>query len=255
MNIDVLHRRVLEDVGCIYPALQDILPAIMPRAYVQHKVNVSAFVKRLNRITQPLEIHNYVLRTERVPKETVKFTGLWLPESELPWKRSRADVRIEWNLHPTSNRLAFTYKSWRQFRFGYWGYLMHELVHRHQNIQQEIRNVRDTRSFRPESAVDSIREEQEYLGSYDEIEAYAHDVAVEMVLLSPSTSFTKALSVMQQQSIECATSYNVFTQSFANVPEHPAMKVFMRKVHEWFDLVKSQQSFYCLLELEASWIA
>lgn len=252
MKLDVLHRRILIDARAAHDALQSVLPVVMPKKYQHRKINVSAFVNRINRVTKDLNIHNYVILNSKAPEERITFSGLWLPETDLPWKNSDADVRVEWNVHPSSRRIEFTYQSWRRFRFGYWGFLMHELLHRH---QIDRRPSQDARSYRPEAAVQSIREEQEYLGDYDEIEAHAHDVAIEMMLLSPHASFTKALDVMRQQPPHYATTYNVYMQTFAGSPNHAATKVFSKKIKSWFALVKAEQAFYQSLQLEASWDA
>lgn len=252
MKLDILHRRILIDARTAQTALQSVLPVRLPNEYRNRKINVSAFVARMNRITTALDIHNYTLVNPKAPQHRITFTGLWLPETELPWKNSSADVRIEWNIHPSSRRIEFTPKSWRRFRFGYWGYLMHELLHRHQIDRKESQ---DARSYRPEAAVQSIREEQEYLGNFDEIEAHAHDVAIEMMLLSPQVPFDVALRVMHDQPPHHATTYNVYTQTFAGSPNHAATKVFKKKLKKWFTLVKREQDFYQSLQLEASWDA
>lgn len=250
MKLKVLHRRVLNNAERVQTVLEPVLPAKLPKRYLDRQTNLSSFISRINTAAKPLDICVDRIVNEDAPEDGFMFTGLWLPEDELPHKKRYADVRIEWHTHPTMRRVKFTPLSWQRMRFGFWSYLLHELVHRQQNIDQPERS---TRVFRPISAVRSLREEQEYLGDFNEIEAYAHDAALEMVLLSPRASFLSAFGKMQKQPLDRNTAYNVYSQIFAAVPDHKAVQVFETKMYEWFMLIKEQQDFYKGLELETVW--
>lgn len=250
MQLDTLHRKVLADAHLLQAALDDVFPARRPHAYAGKRTRISTFIRKLNHATAPLDVHNYIIRHDKAPKNTVTFSALWIPDTDLPYRRSGADVRVEWHLHPDTHTITFTPRQWRRMRFGFWGSILHELVHRHQTGRSD---QQDTRVYRPVGALESLREEQEYFGNYDEIEAHAFDGALEMMLVSPTYGYTRALDAIANYPAMVTTTLNVYTQSFASAPDHPALEAYHRKQKEWFDLMKAEQNFYLSLELEPSW--
>jgi hypothetical protein len=262
MQLEALHRRVIMDARVIHEAVNTVFPAKMPKQYQGRAFNLSAFLRRLNATTESLGVVNDVVAEKKIPKNTVLMTAQWLPEDCLPVNGSSADVRLEWNINTQSRRQTWTQKEWSKRRFYFWSYLMHELIHRHQDMYRG--RMRGQESFarvyraRVESGI--LKEEQIYLGDYDEIEAHAHDVALEMRMWYPGSSYRDALVQMKMQApprgaITCqgSSTYVVYTRAFATTPKHPALSVFHRKIKTWWHLMGAQPDFYQSLHLETSW--
>lgn len=251
MRLDALHRRVIMDASVIHTDLDAVLPAKIPAQYDNRVVYLRPLLRRVNTTTRLHNIHNDITNDPKVSKATVKFTAEWRPEELLPHNGSDADIHVHWMMHPRGRRAVMTQDTWTMFRFGYWSYVLHELVHRHQNYYRKDQS--SPRVYRPISDKADIREEQQYLGDFDEIEAYAFDAALEMFARYPSDSWdenfaaTKALPA----STHTPTTYAIYKKTFAEAPHHPVITTFERKMHTWYAIMLPYRDFYRELELSA----
>jgi hypothetical protein len=253
MRVDFLHRRVLSDVCAVKHDVSRILPDIMPAHYASQSANIGALVKRLNAVTVAHGIRNEVTVVER-PENYVpgrlRFCGEWSPEELRPAHRRREDITIHWLVHPSTRRVTFTPLKWAYYIFMYWLYVMHELVHRHQNITRST--DASCRIYRPaakESENRMLHDEQLYLGEYDEIEAHAHDIALELLALCPDLSFRDAMMKIRRSSHQSLTeqgmtTYPIYRQAFSGVRKHPVMPALHRKIKLWYRQLKQQRHAY-----------
>lgn len=257
MQLAVLHRRVMMDARVMQEAVADILPVKMPKRYQGRAFNLSSFLARLNAVTEPYGVVNVMTvesKDSTVPPHTVMLTGTWLPEDLLPHEGSSADIRLEWHVAPHTRRQKWTQKEWSKRRFYFWSYLMHEMVHRHQDVYRN--NGSFARVYRPWAEKQETQDEQTYLGDYDEIEAHAHDVALEMRIWYPDATYREALTQMKQTMLAApfTSTYAVYLRVFRDAAQHPALPVFHRKIKQWWKLMGRQDEFYQFLHLESSWL-
>ena len=251
MRLDALHRRVVMDARVIQQKVNDVFPRKLPAEYRGRATNIQAFLNRLNTVTEPFGVRNVIVDDPRLPKNVNKMTAYWIAERELPYEQSMADIRLEWHVHPQAHRMVWNARTWAQRRFFFWTFLMHELCHRHQNIYRENRDQHESRTYRSDATHEDIRSDQEYLGDYDEIEAYAHDVAFEMLIQFPELSFTEALSaVAGQADADDPSSYSFFMKAFETSPKHPALKIFQKKIRQWYRILSGNMEFYHSLHLD-----
>jgi len=146
--------------------------------------------------------------------------------------------------------VTFTPLKWAYYIFMYWLYVMHELVHRHQNITRST--DASCRIYRPaakESENRMLHDEQLYLGEYDEIEAHAHDIALELLALCPDLSFRDAMMKIRRSSHQSLTeqgmtTYPIYRQAFSGVRKHPVMPALHRKIKLWYRQLKQQRHAY-----------
>jgi hypothetical protein len=247
MRIDALQRRVIMDAEVLHTALKDILPTKMPVVYQHRHMNMASFVKRLNAATTDLNIHHTIAPDTRLGRNEIRISGEWLPDNLLPEDNSDADVRIRWHIYPHTRRRSMTPYLWKRWRVSYWSYVLHEFVHR---AQGALRADGNTLVFKPEAADPEIHNEQKYLGDFDEIEAYAYEVALEMLCWYADQPFRDAFQQMQQEHTNpSSATYPIYSKTFADNPQHPAVQAFHRKIKAWHKSMLVNRDFYDSLEL------
>jgi hypothetical protein len=239
MQVDALHRSIADDVRVMHTTVRRTLPAGMP-ARAGHAMNLKAFVRRLNVVMEPLRVFNEMKTDAEVDPGSVRTTGLWVPKHELPENGSAADIRIIW--HMKTKRVQMTQPEWTRRRYFFWQTYMHELVHRYQN-------QRNIRVYRPQTSSRDGRAEQTYYCNYDEIEAYAHDAALELLTWWGHLPFREATTeALMYHGRVVTPTYLLYDATFGDTPDHPALKQFKRKLRLWYDVVKASE-IYQLIQL------
>lgn len=253
MRVDFLHRRVMDDIRALSFDLQGIFPQQIPHCYTGHATNIGAFVKRMNAITSKHGIWNQVSVVEQSdtykPGE-LRFCGEWIPKEIRTKERREQDIVIHWVVHPRARRITFTPNKWSFWSFVYWVYVMHELVHRHQSSSRNTSS--SERVYRPAAKQTEnapLHEEQTYLGSYDEIEAHAHDIAFELLALYPNVPFHEAMRNMRDMDFHSVSvgelvTYPIYRHAFTEAPHHPVMSILHRKIRTWYRQLKQHRDMY-----------
>lgn len=245
MRTDILHQRVVHDVEAMRDGVDAVFPVKMPVCYESRKMNLGSFVKRLNSVTEGFNVLNVILNDPVMPKGAFVTSGLWYPEEWLPEDKSDADVRILWHPNPSAHRVNVTPLVWNRRRYYFWERLAHELVHRHQNIFRGPDSC--SRTFRVHSEDQKTKEDQQYYGDYDELEAYAHDAAMELHTWWPNCTMQQAIGKAKQAQGIIWSTYDNYMSTFA--PGHPARKRFVRKLRSWYHTMQQTPDFYEKLAL------
>lgn len=244
MRVDALHRRVSKDVSLMYDAVNKVLTPSMPRRYNEGRMNIRPFVARLNSATLPFNVVTDLLPDPTMKPELLVQSGMWLSADALPENGTDADVRVLWHTHPSTARLTLTPRLWARRRFYYFELLMHELIHRHQDQKDPDH---DFRVYRPRTEDVKQIEEQKYYGSVDEIEAYAHNAAMEFATWWPDATLRQCMEMSFDVKGPTPPSYITYYSIFET--GHPAYQHFMKKLKSWFAVVHANREFYQSLEL------
>ena len=259
MQLEALQRQVITDARVLYDAVKDVFPVKQPDCYRGRAFNLTSFLDHLNAVTESYGVLNVVGSGEKgIPKKSVLITAQWLPDECLPLQHSSADVRLEWHVTKGGRRQQWSRKTWAVRRFYFWSYLLHELVHRHQGVYRSIKGEEtNARVYRSQAEGVDLKAEQVYLGDYDEIEAYAHDVALEMWAIYGDLGYRDALRQMKTETLVwpyvAKSTYSVYMRAFKTTPKHAALPVFHRKIKRWWDLITAHPEFYQSLHLEIRW--
>jgi len=254
MQVDKLHRRIVMDARVLHDQLAQVFPVTLFKQYEGRPISISAFVKRIDAITQQFNIKNILVYVDPVTKTDKRmfFSGEWLPECELPRGDSSADIRIMWHVSRLGKMMQFTAIEWRRIHFYYWTFVMHEMVHRHQDVERGPDGP-STRIYRPRGpgVVGAVAiAEQTYLGDYDEIEAHSHDIALELIAWFPSLDHDDAMRELRTQYTDPAIStYAYYERCFADAIGHPAIGVLDQKIRQWHVIMRANLDFYQTLEL------
>lgn len=234
-------------MSAMMQAVGEVLPVKMPKQYHEQKLNLIPFIRRMNTYTEPYKVFNELQTDASMPIGSVVASGLWLPKKELPENGSRADVRVIWHAHPKTRRVTLTPLKWDRRRFYYWQRIGHELVHRYQEAGRPP--DAEARTYHVEAVSRNQKEQQSYYGNYDELEAYAHDAALEMMSWYGAYSFHEAQKWMENWGTAGAVvpTYNTYLAVFGS--SHPAVHAFKRKCRAWWDIMQKSKDFYTSLEL------
>ena len=140
-------------------------------------------------------------------------------------------------LNFTKTQKNFTLKpeKWKEFKFGISQVCQHEAIHQSQwsfrdsySIEQEkldFRNIEGT-----------IEEEQEYLSDIDEIEAYAHDIAMEILYFYPKKNPYEVLSNINKH--RKLWSYKYYKTTFKNEEWSDIKHRLLKKTFKWIPSIK-----------------
>jgi hypothetical protein len=239
-------------------AVEKVLLPKTQQQYTGKSMYIVPFLARLNVVTIPFKVINVLVEDTAVktPKDSY-ITAQWLPTRSTrvatyteARPRRPVDIHIEWHVHPQGHRCGITPSDWKWRHFYFWAYLMHELTHRHQYGGRSKDAAKIV--FPPMETEDAeIRDQQSYLGDYDEVEAYAHDIALEMTVWFPTMRYREAFAQMLNiDSKLIAATYPIFAEAFVKVPEHPAMRTLQKKIREWYDIMNTRRDIYQTLQLE-----
>lgn len=250
MRVDALHRRLMTDVKQLHDAIARIFPVELPAAYENRAVNLQAFLNRLNTRTAAFGIFNRIKHDAEQEKGTVVNSAWWYDKSVLPVFGSSADVHILWHVHPDAHRVTWGKAGWKRRRFYYWQFIMHELIHRYQDVLRKKYHgpKANALQYAATSRAHQEREVQVYLGDYDEVETYAFMTALEIFSWWPFMTVNEACVCAHQYTGRHVTpTFNYYTVCFDK--HAPAVKTFKRKIRAWLSLMKEHHATYEMLRL------
>lgn len=227
--------------------MNDLLPAKLPAAWKDRQCNIRQFVSTMNARTQPLKVMNVVESIGSTDPGAINMAAEWREKDSRVYG---CDVQITWYLNPTTNRVQWTPAMWNRRRFYWHQMLMHELIHRHQPSGIAGDDAIGVRQYRPTAVSAASKELQEYHGRFDEIEAYAHDTALEFFVHWPTATLREATKLaMDVHPPASEPGVQLYHRIFESDPNHPALLHYRRKVESWFDFIHSKPDFYQGLEL------
>ena len=112
--------------------------------------------------------------------------------------------------------------------------LIHEMVHMHQARKRHFLEVgphiRDYTSAKLEA--------QDYLGQYDEIDAYAHNIASELAASNAIGDISEFLSQPSIIPLQMSINLWAYTNTFDQDITHPVIKRLLKKVYKHYQNLK-----------------
>jgi hypothetical protein len=135
---------------------------------------------------------------------------------------------------------------WREFASQVIEFLQHEIIHQH---QYRSRDFIQNRPYRSNATDPAQKAAQEYQGNPDEVEAYAHNLASELMrktqgntdqVLRLLRNFSNtAMSRDQAGKLLSPTLFGYF-QDFGFNTQHPVLKSLMKKTYQYVMIKKKQ---------------
>lgn len=127
-----------------------------------------------------------------------------------------------------------TLDNWKFIKFGLSQVCQHEAIHQHQWQHRDSSAITQTPlDFRrTEETIDEVRE---YLADPDEIDAYAHDIAMEIRFWYPKQDYHTVLRHLTRK--RKVWSYNYYRNTFRGSDWTDIKKRLLKKTFKWLPYV------------------
>ena len=146
-------------------------------------------------------------------------------------RKQPIDVVLHFN-HRCKN-YVFTRQKWRDFRFKISQLLQHELIHKHQyshrvGIEGDVCLYYDIKA-----GAKSDKEHMDYLAELDEIDAYAHDIAMEIRYFYPQQDPYQVLRNINDRPL--IWSWQYYCDAFRDSDEDwsDVRNRLLKKTYQW----------------------
>jgi hypothetical protein len=145
-------------------------------AFDKHRdkqVLVREFTSIVRRYLKDPTLKMVTVRDETIPFGTVVVGGTFDAED---YDAGEHSINIMLFYHTDQEHIRITQPLWDQMSYDVTEIYFHELIHLHQHQQRKRSRRFKCRYFKSDSRDAVKREQQEYLGSSDEIDAYAFSI-------------------------------------------------------------------------------
>lgn len=214
----------------LHKEMEEVLP---PEKLIGHEISYSDLSKMLNTFLKPFNAKGRVAKDvalNRRKKCAFDVSGYF------DLDRKKTPVVITIHVPKNKKAIMFTKDKYNTFLFDLSRVIQHEFIHRSQF------------TFRPEESSRSIqvpfsrnigkkrKENIIYLSEWCEVEAYAHDIALEIKWFYPQKN---PYSVIQNiDKYKKLQSYNYYKKVFRSTDWERVKKSLLRKVVKWVPSAK-----------------
>jgi hypothetical protein len=120
-------------------------------------------------------------------------------------------------------RFSLREKEWKLFRFKMSQIIQHELIHREQYKKKNVEGFC------------SVSNARSYLSNPDEIDAYSHDIAMEILYFYGESQKYKIIrNISRKKEVE---SYRMYENTFKNSNWESIRKKLIKKTYLWLNYV------------------
>ena len=137
------------------------------------------------------------------------------------------------NFPKETKHFTISEKNWREFKFAVSQVCQHETIHQLQWENRELDGEPCEIDFR--NLTGSISEEKEYLADIDEIDAYGHDIAMEIKYSYPKKDPYEILRTIDSR--KKVWSYNYYKKTFKGDDWSKIKNRLLKKTYQWLPYV------------------
>ena len=121
--------------------------------------------------------------------------------------------------------------SWKHFKFLLSQTLMHELIHQYQHVMR-----RDESTWVKHYWIERVGPmhklgERVYLSDMDEVDAYAHDLAMEIKYYYPKHTLSKVFKNINYK--KSLSTYRMYSKAFRKTDWFNIRKILLKKTYKW----------------------
>lgn len=209
-----------------------------PEQFIGHEISYEDLSKRLNELTRKVGAKIRVARDDQMDKKKrlpFDISGYY------DASRKYQQIVLTLYVPKSKNALVFTKGIYNMLRFDVSRVLQHELVHQHQfAVRPEITNKVIAIPYSNNISKDK-KANILYLSEQCEIEAYAHDIAMEIRWFYPEMN---PMTVMKNiDKYRNVPSYRFYKRVFANTEWEKIKKMLFKKAIRWASTAKVPQKF------------
>ena len=157
--------------------------------------------------------------------DDISVSGLYDMEEDIKY--------IILNFPKEQKHYSITNENWREFKFAVSQVCQHETIHELQWQNRETDGEPCTIDFR--NLTGSIAEEKEYLADIDEIDAYGHDIAMEIRFCYPKKDPYEILRTIDKR--KKLWSYNYYKKIYKGDDWSRIKKRLLKKTFQWMPYV------------------
>jgi len=149
--------------------------------------------------------------------------------------------------NPSDKQISMDRAGWREFAAQVIDYLEHEMIHQY---QYRSRDFQPNRAFKSKAKDPHIKSQQEYLGNTDEIEAYAYNLANELLRKTKGDydmtlrllgNFSRTAITKDQAGRFLSPNLYGYFKDFNFDTTHPVLKRLMKKTYQYVNILKKKQ--------------
>ena len=164
------------------------------RATLQGRVPLEIVLDQVQEACRPWGVNVYVM-----PDPTLKPSASCSISGSFECRKKRRPIDILLHFSDSIQAYNFTARKWQMFRFLLSSVLQHELIHKEQYACRPVSNRDTCLYYDVKAGAKSDKEYMDYLAELDEIDAYAHDIAMEIKELYPSIDPYEVLATIDQR--------------------------------------------------------
>jgi hypothetical protein len=140
-------------------------------------------------------------------------------------------MRLTVHMDPSRSAFTYTKHTYNRFVFEISQALQHELVHQAQYLKHP-KSLEENIHVQKNRRISKTRiTEIDYLRNKSEIDAYAHDIAMEINAFYPHLSTSTVLRNLD--TMKRIKTYRIYTQMFKNMDWTKVQKELFRKIWKW----------------------
>ena len=155
-------------------------------------------------------------------KDTYNVSGLYDMHNDVRY--------ICFNFSSLIKTININNQKWEEFKFQTSQVIQHETIHKYQWQTRDVNFESEKVDFRS-LVVENDEEERSYLSDVDEIDAYAHDIAMELKHYYPRKNPYVILNKISKT--RKVPSYTYYTKTFKNCEWQKIRKKLIQKTYKW----------------------
>lgn len=214
------------------------------------------FDKFANQPTTPTQIVNHlrkligsttiinIHRSDDVDPNDIRLQAYYDPDED---EDEEKPFELVLNFNRNDKQVFMDMNTWRDFASEVIEFLQHEMIHQH---QYRSRSFIQNRPYRSNEADPVVKKAQEYQGDPDEVDAYAHNLASELLRKTQNNTdqvlrllrnfSTTAMTKNQAGRFLSPTLFGYF-HDFGFNTQHPVLKSLMKKTYQYVMVKKKQE--------------
>jgi hypothetical protein len=206
------------------PQIEQRLAKWKPKMLGRHRH--SDFVKIVQSCLNPFGVRVKKQSDYTIDWQYMAVSGLF--DSEKVRRNITLFLYFSWG----SEWFRVTEKNWPEIRFSISQCLQHELIHRRQASWRYHLNNQYTLYYDVKPSDSRDKQQMDYLAEFDEIEAYAHDIAMEIKNFYPKVDPYKVLRSINYR--KKLWSWNYYKKSFKNCEDWSEVRNrLLKKTYQW----------------------
>lgn len=205
--------------------------------FLYKRVKYSKISESLNKILKPLDARVRVIRDKKMKVPYGSKHQLYTISGYFDTLKKKNAIMINIHLNPSKKEFKFTKSAYNGFKFMFAQVVQHEFIHKTQYTYRPAQSDRQVKVHYSHQLSKERLKEIDYLSSWCEIEAYAHDIAMEIKQYHGDKN--PAMVIKQIDKYRNLYSYNSYKQAFKGTDWSRLKKSLLRKVWRWMDSARA----------------